>query len=60
MRWSCGSSALFSERERDSLAGRAEAIRGDEIMKRRRADSLAAEETDITDMVMSQMQINTG
>jgi hypothetical protein len=43
-----GIDAELWERERDSLAGRAAAIRGD------------TEEVDITDMVMSQMQINTG
>ena len=44
-----GIDADLWERERDSLAGRAAAIRGDD-----------SEEVDITDMVMSQMRINTG
>ncbi len=41
-----GIDADLWERDRDSLAGRAAAIRGDE--------------TDITDMVMAQMGINPG
>jgi hypothetical protein len=50
------------ERERDSLAGRAAAIRGAEIMERRRAEGIGrpTEETDITAQVMAAMKINTG